>query len=150
MARVIPIHEIAVDDPRAQRAQAAYAEDLRVIFGFVSQGPDAPEPGTKRLIALDGDEPVALGGIRPLGRQRPDACEIKRMWVHADWRGHGLGTRMLRELEDLGRRSGYARVYLDSNPALLEAIALYDRSGYRRIARYNDNPDAGLFFTKDL
>ncbi|MFT4165896.1 MAG: hypothetical protein QM650_11700 [Microlunatus sp.] len=34
--------------------------------------------------------------------------------------------------------------------SLTEAIALYDRSGYRRIPRYNDNPYAQLWFEKIL
>ena len=57
-----------------------------------------------------------------------------------DARGTGLGTRMLAELEALCTRLGHARVRLDTNGTLLEAIALYERAGYRRIARYNDNP----------
>ncbi len=34
--------------------------------------------------------------------------------------------------------------------ALVEAIALYDRAGYRRIERYDDNPHAEAWFEKDL
>ena len=76
--------------------------------------------------------------------------EIKRMWVRDDARGTGLGTRMLAELEALCTRLGHARVRLDTNGALLEAIALYERAGYRRIARYNDNPYAEAWFEKEL
>ncbi len=39
---------------------------------------------------------------------------------------------------------------LDTNGALTEAIALYERAGYHRIERYNDNPYAELFFEKSL
>jgi hypothetical protein len=57
---------------------------------------------------------------------------------------------MLRHLETLARDRGWAQLYLDTNSALAEAVALYDHLGYRRIERYNDNPDAELFFCKDL
>jgi ribosomal protein S18 acetylase RimI-like enzyme len=57
---------------------------------------------------------------------------------------------MLRHLETLARDRGCAQLYLDTNSALAEAVALYDHLGYRRIERYNDNPDAELFFCKDL
>ena len=90
---------------------------------------------------------MAYGGVRDLGGR---TGEIKRMWVHGDWRGAGLGSRMLRELEDLARRLGHDRVVLDTNSALGEAIAMYDRAGYRRIVRYNDNPYAEAWFEKDL
>ena len=57
---------------------------------------------------------------------------------------------MLRHLEQVARRLGHTRAVLDTNGALGEAIALYERSGYVRIARYNDNPYAEAFFAKDL
>ena len=72
------------------------------------------------------------------------------MWVRDDWRGAGLGARMLRRLEDDAREAGYAVVRLDSNSALTEAIAMYERAGYRSIERYNDNPYARRWFEKDL
>ena len=41
-------------------------------------------------------------------------------------------------------------VRLDTNGTLDEAIAMYERAGYRRIGRYNDNPYAEAWFEKDL
>ena len=72
------------------------------------------------------------------------------MWVDEDWRGAGLGSRMLRELEALAGRLGHRRVVLDTNGTLTEAIAMYGRAGYRPIERYNDNPYAEAWFEKDL
>ena len=43
-----------------------------------------------------------------------------------------------------------ACVRLDTNGTLVEAVAMYDRAGYRRIERYNDNPYASAWFEKDL
>ena len=90
---------------------------------------------------------MACGGVQRL----PDgAAEIKRMWVHDGWRGAGLGARLLRHLEDLARDRGHALVRLDTNDTLLEAIAMYERAGYRSIARYNDNQWARCWFEKPL
>ena len=47
------------------------------------------------------------------------------------WRGAGLGSRMLRHLEDHARALGHALVRLDTNGALTEAISMYERAGYR-------------------
>jgi GNAT superfamily N-acetyltransferase len=76
--------------------------------------------------------------------------EIKRMWVHPEWRGAGLGARMLGHLEDCARELGHRRVNLDTNGSLVEAISMYQRAGYRPIERYNDNPYAEAFFSKEL
>jgi GNAT superfamily N-acetyltransferase len=72
------------------------------------------------------------------------------MWVDRAWRGCGLGARMLVALEDEARRLGYREVYLDTNSTLVEAISMYERSGYRGIERYNDNPYARRWFAKRL
>jgi GNAT superfamily N-acetyltransferase len=72
------------------------------------------------------------------------------MWVHPEWRGAGLGSRMLRHLEDEARRLGHRRVHLDTNGTLVEAIAMYERAGYTAVERYNDNPYAQAWFVKDL
>ena len=72
------------------------------------------------------------------------------MWVSDDWRGAGLGGRLLRDLEEHARGLGHRTLRLDTNGVLVEAIAMYDRAGYRRIGRYNDNPYAQVWFEKDL
>ncbi len=90
---------------------------------------------------------MAYGGVQRLSA---DTGEIKRMWVADDWRGAGLGSRMLRELEALAARLGHTRIVLDTNGTLLEAIAMYERSGYTEIGRYNDNPYAERWFEKAL
>ena len=77
-------------------------------------------------------------------------AEIKRMWVHEQWRGRGLGSRMLGSLEQHALRLGHGRVILDTNSTLVEAIAMYRRAGYRDIGRYNDNPYALCWFEKLL
>lgn len=147
--RTVELEIVDVTDERALRAQSAYAEELHERFGFAPGPLDVPEPGAFFFIVVDGDVPVGYGGLRPV-ESRLAAGEVKRMWVHNDWRGTGLGTALLRSLEDIALQLGYREVVLDTNGALSEAIRLYERAGYRRIRRYNDNPDAQLFFAKDL
>ena len=75
--------------------------------------------------------------------------EIKRMWVDPDWRGAGLGSRLLHHLEATAADLGYQTVRLDTNATLTEAIAAYERAGYHHISRYN-NPYAQGWFEKRL
>jgi DNA-binding MarR family transcriptional regulator len=98
-------------------------------------------------VALSDGVPVACGGLLAIA---PHVGDLKRMWVHDDWRGAGLGSRLLRHLEDQARESGHDTVRLDTNAALAEAIGMYQRAGYRAIDRYNDNPWATHFFEKRL
>ena len=151
-AATVRLREVASDDPAAREATRRYFAELDERFpdGFDPGGPDVPEPGATYVVATSEGVPVAYGGIRPLPAAGEATAEIKRMWVDRDWRGAGLGTRMLRHLEDLARTQGYARVVLDTNATLREAIAMYERAGYDRIDRYNDNPYAEAFFAKEL
>lgn len=127
--------------------------DRRFPGGFDPRGApqtDAPgltPPAGRFLVAHHGTEPVACGGIQTLER---DVGEIKRMWVADGWRGYGLGPRLLAELEAHGRDMGFDLVRLDTNPTLVEALALYTKAGYLPIERYNDNPYAGHWFEKRL
>jgi hypothetical protein len=41
-------------------------------------------------------------------------------------------------------------VILDTNEVLTEAVAMYERAGYHRVERYNDNPYAHHWFAKAL
>lgn len=145
-AATVHFREVGPADPAAREAAGRYFAELdhRFPHGF---DPGEPDHTGTFLVATSDGRPVAYGGVQHLS---PDTGEIKRMWVADDWRGAGLGSRMLRELEALAARLGHARVVLDTNGTLLEAIAMYERSGYSGIARYNDNPYAERWFEKAL
>ncbi|MFC5730310.1 MULTISPECIES: bifunctional helix-turn-helix transcriptional regulator/GNAT family N-acetyltransferase [Nocardioides] len=151
-AATVQLREVAPGDPVAREATARYFDELDERFpaGFDPGGPEEPQPGTTSVVATSDGRPVAHGGLRPLPDLDHVTAEVKRMWVDPGWRGAGLGARMLRHLEALARDRGFTRVVLDTNDSLLEAIALYERAGYRRIGRYNDNPYARAWFEKGL
>ena len=101
------------------------------------------------VFVIAGSEvgPLACAAAHFLDEERG---EIKRMWVSPTARGQGLASRLLAHLEGLILDSGRRTVVLDTNRGLTEAVALYDRRGYQRIARYNDNPHAHHWFRKEL
>lgn len=144
-AATVRLVEVGADHPAAREAMQRYVAELAERFpgGF---DPGRADDHGSFLVATSDGRRVAYGGVR----DADGGAEVKRMWVDPSWRGAGLGVRMLRELEDLARRQGHTRMLLDTNSTLVEAIALYEREGYTRIGRYNDNPYAELFFAKDL
>jgi DNA-binding MarR family transcriptional regulator len=111
---------------------------------------DAPafrSPNGVFVVVHSDSEPAACGGVQRIDEA---TCEIKRMWVRAEWRGVGLGRRLLDHLEQRCRELGGARVVLDTNSVLTEAISMYERAGFRSTERYNDNPYALRWFEKQL
>ncbi len=150
--------DIDVADPTSAAAQAAldrYFRELDVRFssGFDADAGGDDERGAMRapagafLLVRSDDATLGCGGLQRLDDR---TAEIKRMWIHPDWRGLGLGGRLLARLEAAAQGLGRSRVVLDTNETLTEAITMYERAGYHPIDRYNDNPYAHHWFAKDL
>ena len=162
-AATVKFEPVDPASPVARDVLGRYFAEIGRRFGFDPWG--ETEKDTKLLVpptgvfvvAVSDGEPVACGGLQTIGSVadspiagRSGVGELKRMWVHEDWRGAGLGSRLLRHLEDQARDLGHSLVRLDTNAALTEAIGMYQRAGYRAIDRYNDNPWATHFFEKRL
>lgn len=99
------------------------------------------------LVARLRGEPVGCGALK----FRPGApTELKRMWVAPSARGLGVGRRLLGALEACAAEHGSRVVRLDTNRALVEAIAMYRSAGYREVAPFNDEPYADHWFEKRL
>lgn len=149
---------IAVEDPESADARwcvARYYEEIGRRFegGF--------DPRRARQIGFDEMRPPRGAFLIARLRGRPVGCailwlppgepaEVKRMWVAPEARGLGLAKRLLAEVESRAARAGAALLHLDTNRALVEAIALYRQSGYVEVAPFNDEPHAHHWFEKRL
>ena len=78
------------------------------------------------------------------------AGEVKRLYVQPPFRHRGLAQLLLDDLERFAYGRGDEWLYLDTNHSLQAAIAFYERNGYIRCPRYNDNPQATIFMRKRL
>jgi len=99
--------------------------------------------GSGIWLARDFDEVVGCVALRPL-KIFPAAGEVKRLYVKPKARGQGIARLLLDALQYAGA-AGYEWLYLDSKDDLAAAIAFYEKRGYRRCGRYNDNPQATIF-----
>ena len=150
--------KVSVEDPTTRDARWCigqyFAElDRRFDSGFdpslgISAEPDELVlPSGLLLLARLRERPVGCGALKFHGR-RP--VELKRMWIAPEVRGLGVGRRLLAELERHAWEQGARIVHLETNRALKEAIELYRSSGYREVARFNDEPYAHHWFEKRL
>jgi len=81
------------------------------------------------------DENKKIIGSMGLYRINPTICEIRKMYLAANVRGQGLGRRLLSHALSKAKELGYSRVELETASVLKEAIALYERYGFRRFDR---------------
>lgn len=138
---------------RAQACVQAYYAELATRFaqGFdvaLSCDPDAQDmtrPRGSFVIVLSDGLPVGCGGLKGTNK---GYAEIKRVWVAPSARRLGLAGCLMAELERIARELGVGLLRLDTNSALPEAVALYRKTGWAEIARFNDDPYPDLFFEK--
>lgn len=153
--------EVSVTDPLAVTTVGRMFAEISDGFGFDpgerhpsgAAASDASTLGSGRgvfLLALSDGAPVACGGVRRLER-RPNTAELKRMWVDPQWRGAGLASRLVGELEQRAVALGCDRMVLDTHGSLTAAIAMYTALGYHRTARFEGaDPQSQVWFAKAL
>jgi len=79
------------------------------------------------VVAFKNTIPLACGAIKPFAEQ---AAEVKRMFVHPDFRNQGIAARVLEELEKWALELGYHHCVLETGTKQPEAISLYQKVGY--------------------
>jgi putative acetyltransferase len=85
------------------------------------------------IVAFDGDSPIGCGAIKEFDSS---TMEVKRMFTLPEYRGRGVASHVLNELEKWAGELGYSRCVLETGKRQPEAIALYHKEGYRVIENY--------------
>jgi len=105
---------------------------------------DYAQPAGRLLLAYEESQ---LAGCVALRRIDERICEMKRLFLRTEFRGHGLGRRLIETIIHEAKRIGYERMRLDTLPPKMnDAIDLYRSYGFKEIASYYDNPVAGAIF----
>ncbi|MFJ3385538.1 MULTISPECIES: GNAT family N-acetyltransferase [unclassified Curtobacterium] len=143
---MITIERVSWDDPRGVVLRARMDEEMHERYGSAAGDEDpavteernralAVDPSTviTSLLAIDesGD---AVGHIAI--RRLRDEVELKRLIVLSSARGKGAATALLDECERVGREQGAARLILQTGDKQPDAVALYEKTGWRAIPVY--------------
>jgi putative acetyltransferase len=103
-----------------------YPDERKGGAGF--RPADMDEAGSAFVVLrLDGLA-VGCGAIRPFEGQ--DVAEVKRMFVQPAHRGIGLSRHILTKLEEVARAFGYCALILETGDKQIEAMRLYEKSGF--------------------
>ncbi|QCI66447.1 GNAT family N-acetyltransferase [Phreatobacter stygius] len=100
------------------------------------------------LVARHDGHALGCVGLVLAGAQ----AEIKRMFVHDDARGLGIGRLLLTAIEDLARLEGVTTLRLETGPRNDAALKLYAKQGYRPcgpFGSYGPSPES-VFMEKTL
>lgn len=156
------VQDILAPPVRVVRASAAHLKDARDllyeyfdVIGVVLRDDDAAiraflnDASSAMWIAYVDGAAAACVAMRPLP-EVAGAAECKRLYVADRYRRRGLAEALMQALETHAAEAGHDAVYLDTKDDLVGAIQLYERLGYERCERYNDNPQATIFMRKRL
>jgi N-acetylglutamate synthase-like GNAT family acetyltransferase len=130
---------------RYQGRRATEAEIDSVMVDWPSD--DLKLPHGLFWVATQDSAVVGCAGLRllPAG-----LGEVTRVFVADNVRRRGLGSRLLKQLENVARTHGVLKLQLDTRHDLVEARRLYVKHGYREVPAFNDSPYAEHWFTKIL
>jgi putative acetyltransferase len=87
------------------------------------------------FVATDAGVVVGGGGFARLSGSDAHTCELRKMYLLPAVRGLGLGQQLLARCLAEAHRLGFRRVYLETLTGMADARALYERNGFRPIAK---------------
>jgi putative acetyltransferase len=108
----------SVHDPEVRDMAAAYAA-----------------PGSAYFVVESGGRLVGGGGLGPLAGGEPQVCELRKMYLRPEARGHGLGRAVLVRCLEVARQLGYQRMYLETKHTMGDARRLYERNGFTPVGK---------------
>ena len=96
---------------------------------------------------FDGEDMIGTAALKKLDSGR---CELKALYLLEKYHKKGLGRRLLNTVLQKARQDGYGEIYLDTLSSSRRAVCLYEKAGFERTERYNENYTADIFMVLKL
>ncbi len=80
-----------------------------------------------------GHEIAGGGGFYPTDGLPETVCELVKMYIAKKFRGKGWGKMLLQKCMEEAKKKGFHKMYLESMPELVNAISMYEKSGFNHI-----------------
>jgi putative acetyltransferase len=103
--------------------------------------------GMFRVLVGETGEMIGTVGVR---RDDERACSLHKMYLAKHARGRGAGKRLLEEAIDWARSAGFVTMRLETTAVLANAIALYERRGFRPVGPPPASPRCDRTLSLDL
>ncbi len=75
---------------------------------------------------------VGGGGIAPFNGS-DSVCELKKLFLLPESRGHGLGKALAQQCLAFAKQQGFAQCYLDTLSNMSTAVRLYENLGFEHL-----------------
>ncbi len=91
-------------------------------------------PRSAYFVALRNGRLLGGGGIAPLRGGSSHTCELQKMYLLPEARGHGLGAALLKHCLDAAMAHGFQQCYLETLDRMHAARNLYRRFGFSALS----------------
>ena len=115
----------------------AFDEELRTLPGKYGSA------GGSLILALVNGKAAGCIALRKISE---DICEMKRLYVRDDYRGLGIGKKLIGVIIEEALRLHYKYIRLDTLSTMKKAQELYLSYGFYDIPPYVYNPISGARF----
>jgi len=85
------------------------------------------------IIAYDKGIPIGCASYKLF---KNEIAEVKRVFVKEEYRGKGISKELLNLIEERAKEKGFKKLVLESGTPLIQAMSLYNKSGYVIIENY--------------
>ncbi len=88
------------------------------------------QEGSRYYVAEEKGEVLGGGGIFPTDGLPPNTCELVKMYLKPQARGLGYAQQLITKCMESAVILGYNQVYLETMPELINAVKVYEKSGF--------------------
>lgn len=85
------------------------------------------------MVVYEDHKAVGGGAIR---KYDDETVELKRIFVHTEYQGQGIGSQLVSMLIEWALELGYKRMILETGELLVESCAVYKKLGFVVIPNY--------------
>ena len=145
---IIADNEALFEDGKRLFREYAASLSIDLAFQRFEEELDAVQeqygpPAGALVLAYAGERAVGCAGVRSKGA---GIAELKRMYVHPEYRGHQLGRRLLERSVAIATDLGYEKLRLDTLAGMTGARRLYESFGFNTLPAYYANPHADAIY----
>ncbi|MCM1415744.1 MAG: GNAT family N-acetyltransferase [bacterium] len=101
------------------------------------------------IVVYKNNKAVGGGAIR---KYDEETVELKRVFVHTEYQGQGIGSKLVSLLIEWAEELGYQRMILETGELLAESCAVYRKLGFEVIPNYApyENMSESLCMAREL
>lgn len=101
------------------------------------------------IVVYEDGKAIGGGAIR---RYDEESVELKRVFIHTEYQGRGIGSKLVSLLIEWAMELGYKKMILETGELLVESCAVYKKLGFQVIPNYGPyvNMPESLCMAKNL